>query len=232
MEDLCAGVTSPAVSRCGRPRALVSEGRGRASSPVGKSLAAFHPHLVREWDAAANSPLRPDRMKATYDMAVGWICRDDASHPPCKMHPRRGRRGRLAVRSDRSAGHGRSIRLECRSRHDAARRRGQMRARCGDEGRSAKAVKPNRMRSNSRRGSSHVRGSRHRPRMARALRPSALPTDSRRQPGGVGLVVTVGRLMSVPPGGIPQPPVTRSPSRATTRPDGSITFSPGSKRAR
>jgi hypothetical protein len=26
-------------------------------------------------------------MKATYDMAVGWICRDDASHPPYKMSP-------------------------------------------------------------------------------------------------------------------------------------------------
>ncbi len=37
--------------------------------------------------AAANAPLRPDRIKATYDKAVTWRCRDDPSHPPYKMSP-------------------------------------------------------------------------------------------------------------------------------------------------
>ena len=41
---------------------------------VGKnSLAALHPHLVREWDATANAPLRPDRIKATYDKACAVL---------------------------------------------------------------------------------------------------------------------------------------------------------------
>jgi hypothetical protein len=42
---------------------------------------------VGEWDAVANAPLRPDRIKATYDKAVTWRCRDDASHPTYKMSP-------------------------------------------------------------------------------------------------------------------------------------------------
>jgi hypothetical protein len=32
-------------------------------------------------------PLRPDRIKATYDKSVTWRCREDASHPPYKMSP-------------------------------------------------------------------------------------------------------------------------------------------------
>lgn len=77
----------------------------RASSPVGKSLAALHPHLVREWDAAANGPLRPDRMKATYDKAVGWIRPEDPEHPPYRMSPfTREEAGRLlAVSAAREA---------------------------------------------------------------------------------------------------------------------------------
>ena len=51
------------------------------------SLAALHPHLVREWDVSANGPLRPDRIKATYDKTVGWICPDDPEHPPYRMSP-------------------------------------------------------------------------------------------------------------------------------------------------
>lgn len=51
------------------------------------SLAAVHPELLGEWDAATNAPLRPDRIKATYDKAVTWRCRDDASHPTYKMSP-------------------------------------------------------------------------------------------------------------------------------------------------
>lgn len=51
------------------------------------ALAALHPHLVREWDAAANGPLRPDRIKATYDKAVGWFCADNPEHAPYRMSP-------------------------------------------------------------------------------------------------------------------------------------------------
>lgn len=62
--------------RCSRERA---DGRN--------SLAALHPHLVRDWDAAANGPLRPDRIKATCDKTVGWVCPDDPEHPPYRMSP-------------------------------------------------------------------------------------------------------------------------------------------------
>lgn len=51
------------------------------------SLAALHPTLVREWDVERNGALRPDRIKATYDKAVGWICADDPEHPPYRMSP-------------------------------------------------------------------------------------------------------------------------------------------------
>ena len=51
------------------------------------SLAAIHPDLVREWDAAAKAPLRPERIKATYDKAVVWRCRDDPPHPAYRMSP-------------------------------------------------------------------------------------------------------------------------------------------------
>jgi hypothetical protein len=42
---------------------------------------------VREWDAAANAPLRPDRIKATYDKTVRWTCPDDPEHPAYRMSP-------------------------------------------------------------------------------------------------------------------------------------------------
>jgi len=51
------------------------------------ALASVRPDLVREWDATANAPLRPDRIKATYDKAVRWICPDDPEHPGYKMSP-------------------------------------------------------------------------------------------------------------------------------------------------
>ncbi len=51
------------------------------------SLAAVHPDLVAEWDAAANAPLRAERIKATYGKAVSWRCRDDPTHPPYRMSP-------------------------------------------------------------------------------------------------------------------------------------------------
>jgi hypothetical protein len=51
------------------------------------SLAAMHPTLVREWDFARNGALRPDRIKVTYDKAVGWICAEDPEHPPYRMSP-------------------------------------------------------------------------------------------------------------------------------------------------
>ena len=38
-------------------------------------------------DAAANGPLRPDRIKSTYDKTVGRICPDDPEHPPYRMSP-------------------------------------------------------------------------------------------------------------------------------------------------
>jgi len=38
-------------------------------------------------DIARNGALRPDRIKATYDKAVGWICADDPEHPPYRMSP-------------------------------------------------------------------------------------------------------------------------------------------------
>lgn len=51
------------------------------------SLAAVRPKLVAEWDAEANRPLRPERIKATYDKAVVWRCLTDPAHPPYRMSP-------------------------------------------------------------------------------------------------------------------------------------------------
>lgn len=51
------------------------------------SLKAVHPELVAEWSVEANKPLRPERIKATYDKAVVWNCRDDPTHPTYKMSP-------------------------------------------------------------------------------------------------------------------------------------------------
>ena len=56
------------------------------------SFATLHPGLVAEWDREANAPLRPERIKATYDRTVVWRCLADPTHPPYRMSPRtRGR---------------------------------------------------------------------------------------------------------------------------------------------
>lgn len=66
-------------TRCGRCSTERADGQN--------SLAALHPTLVREWDIARNGALRPDRIKATYDKPVGWICADDPEHPPYRVSP-------------------------------------------------------------------------------------------------------------------------------------------------
>ena len=66
-------------TRCQRCSTERSDGRS--------SLAALHPELVAEWDASANGPLRPARIKATHDKAVVWRCRDDPGHPSYRMSP-------------------------------------------------------------------------------------------------------------------------------------------------
>jgi hypothetical protein len=67
------------LTRCQRCHTERADGRN--------SLAAVHPELVAEWDATANRPLRPERLKATYDKAVVWRCLTDAAHPPYRMSP-------------------------------------------------------------------------------------------------------------------------------------------------
>jgi hypothetical protein len=59
----------------------------RLVSPGPNSLKAVHPELIAEWNVKANKPLRPERIKATYDKAVVWNCRDDPSFPTYKMSP-------------------------------------------------------------------------------------------------------------------------------------------------
>ncbi|MBA2315711.1 MAG: zinc-ribbon domain-containing protein, partial [Chloroflexi bacterium] len=67
------------LTRCQRCHTERADGRN--------SLAAVHPELVAEWDVTANRPLRPERIKATYDKAVVWRCPDDPGHPPYRMSP-------------------------------------------------------------------------------------------------------------------------------------------------
>ncbi len=66
-------------TRCARCSTERADGRN--------SLVAVHPELLAEWDAEANRPLRPERIKATYEVAVRWRCRDDPSHPSYRMAP-------------------------------------------------------------------------------------------------------------------------------------------------
>ena len=73
------GQRTKRLTRCQRCHTERADGRN--------SLAAVHPALVAEWDVEANRPLRPERIKATYDKAVVWRCRDDPAHPPYRMSP-------------------------------------------------------------------------------------------------------------------------------------------------
>jgi hypothetical protein len=50
------------------------------------ALAAVRPDLLPEWDAVGNGPLRPAKIKITYDNAVAWHC-PDPDHPPYRMSP-------------------------------------------------------------------------------------------------------------------------------------------------
>lgn len=68
------------LTRCARCHTERADGRN--------SFAAVHPDLVAEWDRAANAPLRPERIKATYDRTVVWRCLADPTHPPYRMSPR------------------------------------------------------------------------------------------------------------------------------------------------
>jgi len=68
------------LTRCARCHTERADGRN--------SFAAVHPDLVAEWDRAANAPLRPERIKATYDRTVRWRCLADPTHPPYRMSPR------------------------------------------------------------------------------------------------------------------------------------------------
>lgn len=73
------------LTRCQRCHTERADGRN--------SLAAVDPALLVEWDAEANRPLRPERIKATYEEAVVWRCPDDPTHPPYRMSPAtRGKR--------------------------------------------------------------------------------------------------------------------------------------------
>lgn len=67
------------LTRCQRCHTERADGRN--------ALAAVRPELVAEWDAEANRPLRPERIKATYDKAVVWRCLTDPAHPPYRMSP-------------------------------------------------------------------------------------------------------------------------------------------------
>jgi hypothetical protein len=50
------------------------------------ALATVRHDLLSEWDAVANGPLRPSKIKITYDKAVGWHCADP-DHPAYRMSP-------------------------------------------------------------------------------------------------------------------------------------------------
>ena len=53
------------------------------------SVAAQRPDLAAEWDAAANLPRTPERLKATSEIVVVWRCpRFPADHPTYRMSPR------------------------------------------------------------------------------------------------------------------------------------------------
>lgn len=53
------------------------------------SLAAIHPLLLAFWDDAANLPLTPQTIRATYSKAVMWRCLEGLGHPIYKASIRR-----------------------------------------------------------------------------------------------------------------------------------------------
>ena len=65
------GPGRPADRRLRRAASAARPSAPTASTRSPRSV----PTCCREWDAAANAPLRPDRIKATYDKAVTWHCR-------------------------------------------------------------------------------------------------------------------------------------------------------------
>ncbi len=101
------------LTRCGRCHTERADGLN--------SLAAVHPEFLAEWDAEANAPLRPKRIKATYDKTVAWRCPDDPTHRATGCRRMRGRRSRSAARS---AGNGDASRRAARGsgRHRAGAR--------------------------------------------------------------------------------------------------------------
>lgn len=76
---------APVQRRCSRQTRCERCSTERADGQ--NSLAAMHPDLVREWDAAGNGALRPDRIKATYDKTVSWRCLEDPEHATYRMSP-------------------------------------------------------------------------------------------------------------------------------------------------
>jgi hypothetical protein len=79
-EWVCAGVAANVppdalramLHRTRRRQELAGRASSRAAVGVG--------HV-------ANAPLRPDRIEATYDRTVSWLCRDDPTHPAYRMSP-------------------------------------------------------------------------------------------------------------------------------------------------
>jgi hypothetical protein len=67
------------LTRCGRCHTERADGLNW--------LAAIHPEFLAEWDAEANAPLSPARIKATSDRTVAWRCSDDPTHPLYRTSP-------------------------------------------------------------------------------------------------------------------------------------------------
>ena len=78
----------PQLGRAGRPADEAADALPQGAGDGGDSFAAVHPDFVAEWDREENTPLRPARIKATYDRTVQWRCLADPTHPPYRMSPR------------------------------------------------------------------------------------------------------------------------------------------------
>jgi len=73
------------VSRTGLQARCPRCATGRADET--SSLAALHPELLAEWHPSANGDLRPERIRATSERRVVWLCRDDPAHAPYRLSP-------------------------------------------------------------------------------------------------------------------------------------------------